>query len=62
MIVAGSLVFVSHPHVIDIRSLADGSHLGFTPAVGQDVDMTPAVGHLFVTGAATLYSFAPTQS
>jgi len=24
--------------------------------------MSPAVGHLFVTGAATLYSFAPTQS
>ncbi len=34
VVVAGSLVFVSHPHVIGIRSLADGSHLGSTPAVG----------------------------
>ncbi|MBV8950545.1 MAG: PQQ-binding-like beta-propeller repeat protein [Actinobacteria bacterium] len=59
--VAGALVFVAHPHVVDILSLQDGSLLGTTPPVSQDVDLVPANGHLYVDGALTLWAFAPTS-
>jgi outer membrane protein assembly factor BamB len=60
--IAGALVFVAHPHVIDVRSLQDGSMLGATPAVSSDVDLIPANGHLYVDGAGTLWAFAPTST
>jgi outer membrane protein assembly factor BamB len=62
MAIGGSLVFVAHPHVIDILSLRDGSLLGTTPPVSQDVDLVPANGHVYVDGALTLWAFAPTSS
>jgi PQQ-like domain len=56
-VVGGSLVFSGHPHVVNVLSLADGTPLGTTPAVGLDMDIIPSGARVFVDGSGTLYAF-----